>query len=58
VWAQSATGTAVSVHLLGVDKLLLIVMLAATTALTLGLMLHGVTARPDQRTRAATARPR
>ncbi|MGH7735905.1 MAG: ABC transporter permease, partial [Gemmatimonadales bacterium] len=36
---------------------LLVVMMAATTALTLGLVLHGVTAQPYQSTRAATAGP-
>ena len=37
--------------------LLLLVMMAATTALTLGLALHGVTAQPYQSTRAATRGP-
>jgi putative ABC transport system permease protein len=37
--------------------LLLLVMMAATTALTLGLALRGVTAQPYQRTRAATHGP-
>jgi hypothetical protein len=37
--------------------LLLLVMMAATTALTLGLALHGVTAQPYQGTRAATRGP-
>ena len=44
-------------HRPGEAVLLLIVMLAATTALTLGLVLRGVTAQPYQRTRAATAGP-
>jgi putative ABC transport system permease protein len=44
-------------HRPGEALLLLIVMLAATTALTLGLVLRGVTAQPYQRTRAATAGP-
>ena len=37
--------------------MLLVVILAATTALTLGLVLHGVTAQPYQQTRHATAGP-
>ncbi len=37
--------------------MLLVVILAATTALTLGLVLHGVTAQPYQQTRDATAGP-
>ena len=37
--------------------LLLIAIMAATTTLTLGLALHGVTSQPYQRTRAATAGP-
>ncbi len=37
--------------------LLLIAIMAATTTLTLGLALHGVTTQPYQRTRAATAGP-
>lgn len=37
--------------------MLLVVVLAATTALTLGLVLHGVTAHPYQQTRDATAGP-
>jgi putative ABC transport system permease protein len=37
--------------------LLLLVMMSATTALTLGLALHGVTAQPYQSTRAATRGP-
>ena len=37
--------------------MLLIVITAATTALTLGLVLHGVTAQPYQQTRKATAGP-
>lgn len=37
--------------------LLLIAMTAATTTLTLGLVLHGVTSQPYQSTRAATAGP-
>jgi hypothetical protein len=35
--------------------LLLLVMMAATTALALGLALHGVTAQPYQSTRAAAS---
>ncbi|MGH3198386.1 MAG: FtsX-like permease family protein [Streptosporangiaceae bacterium] len=41
----------------GEAVMLLVVMMAATTALTLGLVLHGVTAQPYQSTRAATAGP-
>ncbi len=37
--------------------LLLLVIVAATTTLTLGLALYGVTSRPYQQTRAATAGP-
>ena len=37
--------------------MLLVVIVAATTALTLGLVLHGVTAEPYQQTRQATAGP-
>ena len=37
--------------------MLLIVITAATTVLTLGLVLHGVTAQPYQQTRKATAGP-
>jgi putative ABC transport system permease protein len=37
--------------------LLLVVIMAATTTLTLGLVLYGVTSRPYQQTRAATAGP-
>jgi putative ABC transport system permease protein len=37
--------------------LLLLVMMSATTALSLGLALHGITAQPDQSTRAATRGP-
>ena len=37
--------------------MLLVVILAATTALTLGLVLHGVTAQPYEQTRQATAGP-
>jgi putative ABC transport system permease protein len=37
--------------------MLLIVILAATSALTLGLVLHGVTAQPYQQTRQATVGP-
>lgn len=41
----------------GQAVMLLVVMTAATTALTLGLVLQGVTAHPYQATRAATAGP-
>lgn len=41
----------------GEAVMLLVVILAATTALTLGLVLHGVTAQPYQQTRHATAGP-
>jgi ABC-type antimicrobial peptide transport system permease subunit len=41
----------------GEAVMLLVVILAATTALTLGLVLHGVTAQPYQQTRDATAGP-
>lgn len=41
----------------GEAVMLLVVMMAATTALTLGLVLHGVTAQPYQATRAATHGP-
>ncbi|HZD02307.1 MAG TPA: hypothetical protein VFA46_19590 [Actinomycetes bacterium] len=37
--------------------LLLLAIMAATTTLTLGLVLHGVTSQPYQHTRAATAGP-
>ena len=37
--------------------LLLIAITAATTTLTLGLVLHGVTSKPYQTTREATAGP-
>jgi ABC-type antimicrobial peptide transport system permease subunit len=37
--------------------MLLIVIMAATSSLTLGLVLHGVTAQPYQQTRQATAGP-
>ena len=37
--------------------LLLLAITAATTSLTLGLVLHGVTSGPYERTRAATAGP-
>jgi putative ABC transport system permease protein len=37
--------------------MLLVVIMAATTALALGLVLHGVTAQPYQQTRDATAGP-
>jgi putative ABC transport system permease protein len=37
--------------------MLLVVIMAATMALTLGLVLHGVTAQPYQQTRIATAGP-
>ena len=37
--------------------LLLFAIMAATTTLTLGLALHGVTSQPYQQTRAATAGP-
>jgi hypothetical protein len=37
--------------------LLLLAITAATTTLTLGLVLHGVTSQPYQQTRAATAGP-
>jgi putative ABC transport system permease protein len=37
--------------------LLLVVIMAATTVLTLGLVLHGVTSQPYQQTRAATNGP-
>ena len=37
--------------------LLLLAITAATTTLTLGLALHGVTSQPYQQTRAATAGP-
>lgn len=41
----------------GETFMLLVVVLTATTALTLGLVLHGVTAQPYQQTRDATAGP-
>ena len=41
----------------GEAAMLLIVIMAATTALTLGLVLRGVTAQPYQVTRAATVGP-
>ena len=41
----------------GEAALLLLAMMAATTVLTLGLVLHGVTDDPYQRTREATAGP-
>jgi ABC-type antimicrobial peptide transport system permease subunit len=41
----------------GRAALLLLVIMAATTTLTLGLALYGVTSRPYQQTRAATAGP-
>jgi ABC-type lipoprotein release transport system permease subunit len=41
----------------GEAALLLLAIIAATTTLTLGLALHGVTSRPYQSTRAATAGP-
>jgi putative ABC transport system permease protein len=41
----------------GQAALLLLVIMAATTTLTLGLVLYGVTSRPYQQTRAATAGP-
>ncbi len=41
----------------GEAVMLLVVILAATTALTLGLVLHGVTAQPYEQTRQATAGP-
>jgi ABC-type lipoprotein release transport system permease subunit len=41
----------------GEAALLLLAMAAATTTLTLGLVLHGVTEKPYQSTRAATAGP-
>ena len=44
-------------HRPGEALLLLVVMVAATTSLTLGLVLRGVIAQPYQRTRAATAGP-
>ena len=44
-------------HRPGEAGLLAIVIVAATTALALGLVLHGTTAQPYQMTRAATAGP-
>ncbi len=41
----------------GEAAMLVLVMMAATTALTLGLVLHGATAQPYAATRAATAGP-
>lgn len=41
----------------GEAVMLLVVIMAATTALTLGLVLHGVTSQPYQSTREATAGP-
>jgi putative ABC transport system permease protein len=41
----------------GEAVMLLVAFMAATTALTLGLVLHGVTSQPYQSTRAATAGP-
>jgi ABC-type antimicrobial peptide transport system permease subunit len=41
----------------GEAVLLLVAIMAATTTLTLGLILHGVISQPYQRTRAATAGP-
>ena len=41
----------------GEAVMLLVVLTAATTALTLGLVLHGVTSQPYQSTRAATNGP-
>ncbi len=41
----------------GEAVMLLVVIMTATTALTLGLVLHGVTAHPYQSTRTATAGP-
>ena len=41
----------------GQAVLLLLAIMAATTTLTLGLALHGVTSQPYQQTRAATAGP-
>lgn len=41
----------------GEAAMLLVVVVAATTALTLGLVLHGVTAQPYEQTRHATAGP-
>jgi putative ABC transport system permease protein len=41
----------------GQAALLLLVIMAATTTLSLGLVLYGVTSRPYQQTRAATAGP-
>jgi putative ABC transport system permease protein len=41
----------------GESALLLLALIAATTTLTLGLVLHGVTSSPYQRTREATAGP-
>ena len=37
--------------------MLLVVIMAATTTLTLGLVLHGETSRPYEQTRVATAGP-
>ncbi len=41
----------------GEAVMLLIAILAATTTLTLGLVLHGATSQPYQQTRAATGGP-
>lgn len=44
-------------HRRGETAMLVVAFVAATATLTLGLILHGVTSRPYQQTRAATAGP-